>query len=34
MHQISMFKISNFYLLIFVPQFEDFVTESNQLRAA
>ena len=28
------FQISSFCLLIFVPQFEDFVTKSNQLRAA
>ena len=30
MHQFSIFKFLISVLLIFVPQFEDFVTKSNQ----
>ena len=31
-YQFSIFKFLISVLLIFVPQFEDFVTKSNQLR--
>ena len=34
MHKLSIFKFIFSMSLIFVPQFEDFVTKSNQLRTA